>query len=239
MKKQPSIDESESQNISEPYPLPKSEPPPVAKPLNKARINEFATLLSSCVHLSQTPVVQKTVAPKVNPVVVPSPVRSEDQSQSFASLPSATSDREERESYHTVQSNSSDSETKKKHFDASYNEKLDDRGSIQVKTANIKALFEQKISDTNRTTSTQSNEHSQSSSEHRPHQHKKIPVSFDSLRKNLPPTGSNSNSRRTSFQDPTAMNKYVDHALGAKEVVIEEKQVRVLNSRQTQMTRSK
>ena len=36
--------------------------------------------------------------------------------------------------------------------------KLDDRNSIQINTSNIKALFEQKISDTNKALS-QSNEH--------------------------------------------------------------------------------
>ncbi|CAF1546005.1 unnamed protein product, partial [Rotaria sordida] len=63
-----------------------------------------------------------------------------------------------RESYHTVVSNNSEQEQIKKHIDARYNDKLDDRGSIKIKTANIKALFEQKISDTNKALS-QSTEH--------------------------------------------------------------------------------
>ncbi|CAF5196509.1 unnamed protein product, partial [Rotaria sp. Silwood1] len=42
--------------------------------------------------------------------------------------PSLSSDRDERESYHTVKSNNSEQEQIKKHIDARYNDKLDDRG---------------------------------------------------------------------------------------------------------------
>ena len=227
--RKPSVNEQiEFSQVEDSSPLPKSEPPPVAKPLNKTRINEFATLLSSSVHLTQTPTLQKPATPKTNSTVVqafPSPPnRSEDQS--FASIRSANSEKEEKESFHTVHSNPSDSEFKKKQVDASYNEKLDDRGSIQIKTANIKALFEQKISDTHKATA-QSNENSnQQSTETRQHHHKKIPVSFDSLRRNIPSQVSSSTiNRRTPQQDSATMNKYTDHVIGAKEVVIEDKPV--------------
>ncbi|CAF5140995.1 unnamed protein product, partial [Rotaria magnacalcarata] len=125
------------------YQLPKTEPPPAAKPINKARINEFASLLSSAVHLTQPPATKKQEPSKTIATVnqpLPSPSRSEDQS--FSSIPSANSDREERESFHTVKSNNnSEQEQIKKHIDARYNEKIDDRASIQINTSNIKALF--------------------------------------------------------------------------------------------------
>lgn len=129
------------------YPIPKSEPPPAAKPINKARINEFASLLSSAVHLTPPTATKKTEPSKV--LSATSPVRSEEQS--YSSIQSAPTDRDERESYHTVKSNlPSDPEQTKKSIDARYNEKIDDRKNIQINTSNIKALFEQKISDTNR-----------------------------------------------------------------------------------------
>ena len=112
----------------------------------------------------------------------------------------------------------------KKHIDARYNEKLDDRGSIQIKTANIKALFEQKISDTYKALS-QSSEHLLHLTEVRQQQqHKKVPISYGSLKKNSQPIVSN-NNRRRSYQEPTIMNKYTDHISTTKDVVIEDKQV--------------
>ncbi|CAF4334370.1 unnamed protein product, partial [Adineta steineri] len=106
---------------------------------------------------------------------------------------------------------------------------LDDRGSIKVKTANIKALFEQKISDTNKALS-QSSEHLLHLTEVKQQQqhHKKIPISYGSLKRNIPnypQTGSNNNNRRQSYnQDTLPMNKYTDHVVGTKDVVIEDKQ---------------
>ena len=76
------------------YPVPKSEPPPAAKPINKARISEFANLLSGAVHLTQPQQNKKPEPPKILPA--PSPARSEDQS--YSSIRSAPSDRDERES---------------------------------------------------------------------------------------------------------------------------------------------
>ena len=196
-------------------------------------MNDFASLLSSSIRLVQPPTLPNQPTPKTAPVTArppPSPARSEDQS--FSSIPSAHSDREERESFHTVQSTNSEQEQPKKHIDARYNEKLDDRGSIKIKTANIKALFEQKISDTNKVLS-QSNEHLLHQTEVRQQQqHKKIPVSYDSLRRNLPsPAAVPVTQRRQSYQDPSAMNKYSDHLVGAKDVVIEDKQVRKTRGR--------
>jgi hypothetical protein len=206
------------------YPLPKTEPPPVAKPINKVRINEFANLLSSAVHLVQPQAIKQQPTPKTIPAIArppTSPTRSEDQS--FSSIPSASSDRDERESYHTVKSNNSEQDKIKKPIDARYNEKLDDRGSIQINTANIKALFEQKISDTNRALA-QSTEHLLHVSEARQQQHKKVPVSYGSLKRNLP-IPQQTNTRRNSYQDSSTMNKYTDHGAGTKDVVIEDKQV--------------
>lgn len=232
-RKSSSTDDTDLENIvQEDFPIPKAEPPPAAKPLNKARVNDFATLLSSSIRLVQPPTLPNQSTPKTAPVTArppPSPARSDDQS--FSSIPSAPSDREERESFHTVQSNNSEQEQPKKHIDARYNEKLDDRGSIQIKTANIKALFEQKISDTNKVLS-QSNEHLLHQTEVRQQQHKKIPVSYDSLRRNLPsPAAVPITQRRQSYQDSSAMNKYSDHLVGAKDVVIEDKQVRKTRGR--------
>ena len=235
-RKSSSTDETDLENIvQEDFPIPKPEPPPPAKPLNKARVNDFATLLSSSIRLVQPPTLPNQSTPKAAPVTTrppPSPARSEDQS--FSSIPSAQSDREERESFHTVQSNNSEQEQPKKHIDARYNEKLDDRGSIKIKTANIKALFEQKISDTNKVLS-QSNEHLLHQTEVRQQQqHKKIPVSYDSLRRNLPSPAAAAvpvTQRRQSYQDSSAMNKYSDHLVGAKDVVIEDKQVRKTRGR--------
>lgn len=216
------------EEVPEDYPLPKPEPPPVAKPLNKARINEFASLLSSAVHLAPpASVVKKPPTPTPTPTstvirAVPSPSRSEDQS--FSSVPSASSDREERESFHTVQSSQSEQEQTKKHIDARYNEKLDDRGSIKIKTANIKALFEQKISDTNKALS-QSNEHLVHLHEPRA-QHKKIPVSYDSVKRHFPVPPVPVINRRQSYQDSPSMNRVADHLTATKDVVIEDKQVK-------------
>jgi hypothetical protein len=230
----PLIDEPIVDTLDDVFLLPKPEPPPAAKPLNKARINEFATLLSSSVHLTtptsstSTTIVKKQVTPTLGsaPARPPlSPARSDEPS--FSSIPSATSDRDERESFHTVQSNSSDNEQTKKQIDARYNEKLDDRGSIKFNTANIKALFEQKISDTHKALS-QSSEHLLHLTETK--QHKKIPVSFDSLKRNLPnnyqqPVHSFTH-RRQSYQDSSVMNRYPDHLASVKDIVIEDKQVR-------------
>ena len=196
------------------YPLPKPEPPPAPKPINKARISEFASLLSSSVHLTQPQPIKK------------SPSRSEDQS--FSSVPSASTDRDERESFHTVKSITSEQEQPKRHIDARFTEKIDDRGSIKINTANIKALFEQKISDTNKALS-QSKEHLAHSSEVRQQQqqHRKIPVSYGSLTRTLPsyqptlPT----NPRRKSHNDSATMNKYSDHMADTKDVVIVDKSV--------------
>ena len=233
---EPEVDKPEAD-----FAIPKTEPPPPAKPINRARINEFASLLSASVHLTPPQAIKPAAASKSVPAVarpVTSPARSEDQS--FSSIPSASSDREERESYHTVQSNHSEQpDAVKKHIDARYNEKLDDRGSIKIKTANIKALFEQKISDTNRALS-QSNEHLQHLSEARQQQqqqqqqlshHRKIPVSYDILKRNLPVSSPQPqatlpvNTRRQSYQDSSSMNRYADHHMGTKDVVIEDKQV--------------
>lgn len=197
---------------------------PTPKPINKDRINEFASLLSSSVHLSQP---QSTTTKKSLPStqkVRSSPSRSEETS--FPTIPSAST---ERDSYHTVQS---ELDQTKKHIDARYNDRLDDRGSIQIKTANIKALFEQKISETSKILS-QSNEHLTHLHETRS-QHRKIPVSYGSLRKSLPNcqqtlSSSSTSLRRRSYQEPVNMNKYTEHIAGSKDVVIEEKQVRKLD----------
>jgi hypothetical protein len=122
--------------------------------------------------------------------------------------------------------NNSEEEQTKKHIDARYNEKVDDRKSIQINTSNIKALFEQKISDTNRALS-QSNEHLLHLTETK-QQHKKVPVSYGPLKRNLPNNQQQTvpiTNRRNSFQDSQNMNKYSDHVGGAKDVVIEDKQV--------------
>ncbi|CAF2073273.1 unnamed protein product [Rotaria magnacalcarata] len=215
-----SLPRSESIPVSKSdYSLPKPDSIPVPKPINKARINEFASLLSSSVHLSQPqPIKKSTTAIKT----ISSPTHSEEQA--FTRVQSLDSDREERESYHTVTSNNSEQEQIKKHIDARYNDKLDDRGSIKIKTANIKALFEQKISDTNKALS-QSTEHLLHLTEIK-QTHKKIPISYESLKRNLPnyqPVVAN-NNRRNSFQDSFTMNKFNDHVVGAKDVVIEDKQ---------------
>jgi hypothetical protein len=202
------------------YPIPKSEPPPAAKPINKSRINEFASLLSGAVHLVQPQLNKKVEPPKIIPA--PSPSRSEDQS--YSSIRSAPSDRDERESYHTVKSNTnSEFEQTIKHIDARYNEKIDDRKSIQINTSNIKALFEQKISDTNKALS-QSNEQLLHLTEAK-QQHKKAPISYAGVKRNLPIIPQPTN-RRPSFQDSSStMNKYSDHIGGTKDVVIEDKKV--------------
>ncbi len=163
---------------------------------------------------------KKPEPPKIIPA--PSPARSEDQS--YSSIRSAPSDRDERESYHTVQSNNtnSDLEQTKKHIDARYNEKIDDRKSIQINTSNIKALFEQKISDTTKALS-QSNEHLLHLTETK--QHRKAPISYAGVKRNLPLMSQPTN-RRPSYQDSSStMNKYSDHIGGTKDVVIEDKKV--------------
>ncbi|CAF1103339.1 unnamed protein product [Rotaria sp. Silwood1] len=206
------------------YPIIKTEPIPVPKPINKDRIHEFASLLSSSVHLSQPPQSFKKSTTSTSKVIS-SPTRSEDQS--FSSVPSLSSDRDERESYHTVKSNNSEQEQIKKHIDARYNDKLDDRGSIKIKTANIKALFEQKITDTNKILS-QSSEHLSHLPEPK-QQHKKIPISYGSLKRNLPNhqqtiPNNNNNNRPKAYHESSTMNKYTDHIVGTKDVVIEDKQ---------------
>jgi hypothetical protein len=217
VKKTSANDETDIDKSISDYSTPKTRSQPVPKPINKDRINEFASLLSSSVHLSQPQSIKKpnTSTKKTRA----SPIRSDDQS--FASVLSAPTDRDERESYHTVKSNNSEQEPTKRHIDARYNERLDDRGSIKIKTANIKALFEQKISDTNKALS-QSNEHllhlTEVRQQHQQQHHRKIPVSYDSLKKNLP------TNRRNSYQDPSTMHKYTDHIAGTKEMVIEDKQ---------------
>ena len=203
------------------YPIPKSEPPPAAKPINKARINEFASLLSSAVHLNQPAATKKPEPPKILPVL--SPTRSEEQS--YSSIQSAPTD---RESYHTVKSNLPvDLEQTKKAIDARYNEKIDDRKTIQINTSNIKALFEQKISDTNRAIA-QSQEQLSHLAENKQQQqqhHRKAPISYVGGKRNQtlnPPA----NNRRQSYQDsPPTMEKYSEHADGTKEIVIEDKKV--------------
>ncbi len=175
--------------------------------------------------------IKKQETPKTIPTIIrppPSPSRSDDQS--YSSIPSATSDRDERESYHTVQSNNnSEQEQNKKPIDARYNEKIDDRKSIKINTSNIKALFEQKISDTNRILS-QSNEHllHLTETKQQNQQHKKVPISYGSLKRNLLVTPQQTNpitTRRQSYTDFSNMNKYTDHIVGTKDVVIEDKQV--------------
>lgn len=214
------------------YLLPKSQPPPVAKPINKARINEFAALLSASVHLAPTPPPPvSTSNPKkaTSTIVRPSassPTRSEDQS--FSSIPSVTTD---RESFHTVKSIHSEQEATKKHIDARYNEKIDDRGSINVKTANIKAIFEQKISTASRALSQSSDHLSQLTEARQSHsagQHKKVPISYGSLKRHSTssqPTTPVPNRSKVQPTSPT-MNKYADQHAAAKDVVIEDKQVR-------------
>jgi hypothetical protein len=208
VKRSPSNNETESENSKSDYPIPKTDLLPIPKPFNKDRISEFASLLSSSVHLSQPQSIQR---PKTKST------RSEEQN--LSSIP------DERNSYHTVQSNNSEQNQTKKHIDARYTEKLDDRGSIKIKTANIKALFEQKISDTNKALS-QSSEHLLHLSEVKQH-HKKIPISYGSLKRNLPNYQQivPNNNRRQSSQDTSIMNKYTDHIAGTKDVVIEDKQV--------------
>ncbi len=215
VKKTSTNDETDIEKSKSDYSISKTHSQPIPKPINKDRINEFASLLSSSVHLSQPQSIKKPI--KSTQKTRASSIRSDEQS--FSSVLSANTD---RESYHTVKSNSSEQESIKRHIDASYNERLDDRGSIKIKTANIKALFEQKISDTNKALS-QSNEHLLHLTEVRQQQqHRKIPVSYDSLKKNLP------NNRRNSYQDSSTMNKYTDHIVGTKEMVIEDKQVEFL-----------
>lgn len=227
VKKAVPTDETDAPQPKPHYPILKTEPAPVPKPINKARINEFASLLSSSVHLSQPQTIKKAAPISSSSIAKSktiSPVtHSEDHS--FSSVPSLSTDHDERESYHTVKSNNSEQEQIKKHIDARYTEKLDDRGSIKVKTANIRALFEQKISDTNKALS-QSSEHLLHLSEVK--QHKKVPISYGSLQRNLPiylQPVSNNITKRKSFLDAPTMNKYTDHIVGTKDVVIEDKQV--------------
>jgi hypothetical protein len=176
---------------------------------------------------AKTQITPKTISTIVRPSPS-SPAHSDDRS--FSSIPSVQSDRDERESYHTVKSNNSEQDQIKKHIDARYTEKLDDRGSIKINTANIKALFEQKIFDTNKALS-QSTEHLAHLTEvKQQHQHKKIPISYGSLKRNYQQT-TPTNNRRNTNQDTLTMNKYTDHMAGAKDVVIEDKQVGYVNMR--------
>ena len=231
VKKAPaSHDDKPLEKSADDYLLPKSEPPPAAKPINKARINEFAALLSSSVHLAPTPPVSTANPKKTTSTIVrpsaSSPTRSEDQS--FSSIPSVTTD---RESFHTVKSIHSEQEATKKHIDARYNEKIDDRGSINVKTANIKAIFEQKISTASRALSQSSDHLSQLTEARQAHsagQHKKVPISYGSLKRHSvssQPTTPVPNRSKVQPNSPT-MNKYADQHAAAKDVVIEDKQVR-------------
>ncbi len=231
VKKSSPNDEPDIEKSKSNYSIPKTEPPPAPKAINKARINEFASLLSSSVHLSQPQSNKKSITPQTPQTRSSPPTRSDEPS--FSSIPSISTDRDERESYHTVKSNSSEQEQTKRHIDARYNDgRLDDRGSIKINTANnIKALFEQKIFDTNKTLS-QSHEHLSHSSEVRQqYQHKKVPVSYETLKKKLPnyqqtvSNNNNNNNRRKTYQDTSTMNKYTDHISGTKDVVIEDKQV--------------
>ena len=229
VKKTPANNDKPLEKSANDYPLPKSEPPPVAKPINKARINEFAALLSSSVHLTTPPSSsnpKKATSTLARPSAS-SPTRSDDQS--FSSIPSATTD---RESYHTVKSVHSEQEPTKKHIDARYTEKIDDRGSINVKTANIKAIFEEKISTASRALSQSSDHLSQLTearqSSHSAGQHKKVPISYGSLKRNSSssqPTTPVLHRSKAQPNSPT-MNKYTDHHAAAKDVVIEDKQVR-------------
>ena len=130
------------------FPLPKASPPPRAKPLNKNRINDFSALLSSSIHL--TPPSAPINKSKTN-FVPPSPLPPPPPPTTTFVQP----DRQEKERRGEAEE---EEEQVKKHIDARYNERIDDRKNIRVKTANIKALFEEKISTANRTLS-QSTEH--------------------------------------------------------------------------------
>ncbi|CAF0756431.1 unnamed protein product, partial [Didymodactylos carnosus] len=251
---------TENQVKEKQYPLPKTEPPPPAKALSKNRINEFANLLSASVHLTKPsePQIsvkkQQAIINRSNPAKItsttptihspPSPTRSEDQS--FTSVPSLSSDRDERDSYHTVKSNNSDKTTiESKPIDARYSEKIDDRTSITIKTSNIKALFEQKLALNDGTKSlSASNEQllnfsSDSSSNSTTREHKRVPVSYGSLKKSIQTNQSTTTLNRdqqnlSPNQSPhlrklpqndltMATNnygKYTDHA--SKDVVIED-----------------
>ncbi|CAF1295836.1 unnamed protein product, partial [Adineta ricciae] len=217
VKKSPPTNETEVEAPKVTYQVQKIDPLSAPKPIHKDRINEFASLLSSSVHLAQPRAEKKPTTTSKSQTK-----RSEGSTYS-STLPSVNSN---RESYHSTQPNHSDESQEKKHIDARYNEKLDDRGSIKIKTANIKALFEQKISDTNKTLS-QSNEHLLQTPETK-HNHKKVPISYGSLKRNLPvyqPTSPNNNTRRQSYSENSNMNKYNDHTATTKDVVIEEKQL--------------
>ena len=176
------------ENIEEDYPLPKSDPPPKAKPINKTRINEFAALLSSSVHLTAPP---------------PPPTSS--SSISIPKVPVVLIDRDE--------------EQVKKHIDARYNERIDDRKNIQVKTANIKALFEEKISTANRTLSQSTDHLSETKGQHSTtssSSHRKGPVSYPS-------------AKRHSIISPVKVEAMpMINLATVKDVVIEDKPVRFL-----------
>lgn len=113
----------------------------------------------------------------------------------------------------------SESEQTKKHIDARYNEKIDDRKSIQIDSSNIKALFEQKISEANKALA-QSTEQLTHINENKQN-YRKAPVSYAYVNKqNTQPI-----IRRQSFQDSTNMNKYSNQLTEPKNVLIEDKQV--------------
>ena len=193
--------------------LPRSEPPPTAKPINKARINEFAALLSSSVHLAppnNNSVVQRTT-----------PTGPKNVSTSAARSSPPTQIRfEDRESIQF------DQETSKKHIDARYNEKIDDRSSIQVNTANIKAIFEQKISTASRSLSQSSEQISYlPEAKQQKSVTKRIPVSYPAANRNSLTTVSNSNRSKFPSESSTSMNRLSDHCIGVKPVVIQDKQV--------------
>ena len=223
MKKVSSNDEIDAEKLTPDYPIPKTELLPVPKPINKDRINEFASLLSASVHLSHPPSTKKQIV--TVPIAIVSPTCSENRN--FPLAPSANSNREQHELCYTIKSSDAQHEQIKRHIDARYNEKLDDRGSIKINTANIKAIFEQKISDTNKALS-QSSEHLLHLPEIK-HQHRKIPVSYGSLKRNLQNNQQSvmmNNNRKKSYQGFSLMNKYTDHITGAKDVLIEDKQVK-------------
>lgn len=180
--------------------LPKSEPTSNVKPINKDRINEFAVLLSSSVHLSGPS--RSSTAEKQTSTIVRPIVRSEDQ------------------------------QNNKKQIDARYNEKIDDRSSIQVNTANIKALFEEKISTANRSLSQSVDHLNHQHNEIRPNKAmtKKAPVSYGSTNRHSLNVLPNSNRMKSNVDSSANVaHRFSEQFSSAKDVLIEEKQVRKFN----------
>jgi hypothetical protein len=205
--------------------LPKSDPPPTAKPINKARISEFAALLSTSVHLtvpSSSSCLKSIATSSSTPIVRSSPAHSDESSSSLN--PSASTDRDDNHSRTTFEH-----EQTTKHIDARYNERIDDRGTIKVKTANIKAIFEQKISTSNRILSQSSDHlaHTTISARHVSIPHRKVPVSYGSL-KHHSMQHSLTCQRVRSSQDAVNMVNYTSQLANTKHVVIEDKQVRTI-----------